>query len=111
MNLFALSPALKVAAGLAVGIAFAGAIAYGVTTGGVHSADTPKFSAGTIGELATATPILERPPGGQPIRPAPPVPIPNTAVAGLDRGGLFGDGLTNVPKVDVTEWKTYSNAK
>jgi hypothetical protein len=36
---------------------------------------------------------------------------PRTPVAGADKGGLFGDGVTNLPKVDTKGWKTYSNAK
>ena len=41
MNLLSLSPILKAAAGLAVGVAFAGAVAYGVTTGG-RGGDDPR---------------------------------------------------------------------
>jgi hypothetical protein len=59
MNLLALSPALKAAAGLAVGVAFAGAVAYGVTTGN-HGADTPKFNAGTLNVTPVLTPFVER---------------------------------------------------
>ncbi len=36
---------------------------------------------------------------------------PRTPIAGANKGGLFGDGITNLPKVDTSGWKTYSNAK
>src|SRR5438046_2248256 len=66
--------ALKGAAGIAVGVAFAGAVAYGVTHGG-RGADTPKFNAGTIGAPVTVTPtaFAER---LQPTVPPPATPAP-----------------------------------
>jgi hypothetical protein len=36
---------------------------------------------------------------------------PRTPIAGANKGGLFGDGVVNVPKVDTSGWKTYSNAR
>jgi hypothetical protein len=36
---------------------------------------------------------------------------PRTPIPGADKGGLFGDGITNLPNVDMKGWKTYSHAK
>ena len=114
MNLLALSPALKVAAGLAVGIAFAGAVAYGVTTGG-RSGETLNFEPGTIGGPATATAFAEKP--REPVLPptpratVEPPRIVRTAIPGPPGQGLFGDGVTNLPALDTTAWLAYSSSK
>jgi hypothetical protein len=34
-----------------------------------------------------------------------------TVIPGADKGGLFADGVVNLPRVDTTDWKTYANAK
>jgi hypothetical protein len=38
-----------------------------------------------------------------------PVLPPRTPVAGADLGGLFADGVKDLPLVDTSDWKTYSN--
>lgn len=55
-------------------------------------------------------------PGGVPSSAATAMPTPppvevRTAIPGADKGGLFGDGITDLATVDAANWKTYSNNK
>lgn len=40
-----------------------------------------------------------------------PIIKPRTPIPGADKGGLFADGVQNLPRADTSGWKTYSNDK
>jgi hypothetical protein len=94
MNLLALSPALKAVTGIAVGVAFAGAIAYGVSHGPGGS-DTPKFNAGTLGTPSpTASPPRTPTPGERTATATPtptPSPVPTSEATGCPADWQFYD--------------------
>jgi hypothetical protein len=78
MHLGAISPLFKLIAGLGVGVAFAGAIAYTASHGSHGNA--PTFNAGSIGTPSlgalSATAIPEKTlPEAHPTVPAPPTPV------------------------------------
>src|SRR3989442_12647947 len=81
MNLAALPPLLKVAAGLAIGAAFAGSVALIASRG--DNGPPTAFNAGTIGQLSptpirtpTPTPFVEHPLGTPRIPPLEPTLTP-----------------------------------
>ncbi len=110
MKLAALSWPLRAAAAAAVGLAFAGAVYLAAQGGGSGGGPSAQLAA-----TPTATPVPERVP--QPERPppqptfVPPVITPRSVVPGLDKGGLFADGVKDLPKVDTSDWLTYRNDK
>ncbi len=117
MNLPGLSPALKAATGLAVGAAFAGAVA--LTASGGHR-ENATFNAGTIDVTPTAfveraATALASPATGFPT-PRPtivlPTPAPRPTIdPSADKGGLFADGVKDLPRADTKSWLTYTNSK
>lgn len=116
MKLLGALPAPKVAGAIAVTAAFAAVIILGaererrpLDNSQLATVSTLTPTRIAIPEVRTAfpgTPALTRPPIGTPI----PVPT-RVVIPGADKGGLFADGVTNLPKVDTSTWKTYSNTK
>jgi|SRR3972149_999811 len=66
----------------------------------------------SVTPLPFSTPRVPQTPTPVP-RATPPVPAvtPRSVVPGLDKGGLFGDGVKDLAKVDTTGWLTYKNDK
>jgi len=66
----------------------------------------------SVTPLPFSTPRVPQTPTPVP-RATPPVPAvtPRSVVPGLDKGGLFGDGVKDLEKVDITGWLTYKNDK
>src|SRR5712691_9787937 len=108
MNLLALSPALKAAAGLAVGVAFA------FTASRRAHGGNAGFNAGTINVTPRATAFVEKvptPPVDFPTVTLPtPAPRPTVDPAS-DKGGVFADGVSDLTLVDKKGWLTYTNTR
>ena len=66
----------------------------------------------SVTPLPFSTPRVPQTPTPVP-RATPPVPAvtPRSVVPGLDKGGLFGDGVKDLEKVDTSGWLTYKNDK
>ncbi len=107
-----LAAGLKVVVPLAVGAALAGSIALIASEGG----GGPRPSGQIAAPSPTPTSVTERTPwlaDKSPPRPTfvPPVITPRSVVPGLDKGGLFGDGVKDLQRVDTSGWLTYRNDK
>jgi hypothetical protein len=107
---------------VAAGGALAGAIAFGAG-GGLGGDSTPPSELRAPTPLPTEDdPTLDREREPTPraratstpvVRPTfTPIPVATRVVTpGLDRGGLFGDGIQDLSSVDTSDWRTYTNSK
>ncbi len=100
MNLPGLSPALKAATGLAVGAAFAGAVA--LTASGGHR-ENATFNAGTIDVMPTA--FVEK----RPTTPAPLGPTPATNATPVYATALATPGPRKGPEACPKDWQFFDN--